>query len=678
MSLDEAAWRVQETADYLCSRGYGNVTLQFPDSALQSAARVAVAVQAACAARGHAVQAYILADTTYNPLSVDEVAAAHVNADCVVHYGRASLTKLSRVPAYFVFPEQQFDAAAAAACLASASLLARLGAACSGGAEAGDAPDADQDASSSSGSPPFVLVFLDQPLLHQLETFRLELVRLVAEQHGAAAAARLLFPAVPQRHMEPEGRQQRGALAGAAVGPAGCCGIGSCNGEQQQREAEQQSGMPASGCCQAAGGCAVPQAAGGEAAAAAAAAAGTAAAAEHVGGAAAAATAAAPCPAGSEAGSAGAQPAAEAAAADDGSALHSLAGYQWHLPAGVPTRCCGLAWVGAPDAPALLHLQLTYSGCPWAVLDPAALPAAAAPGSAASDGSGGGGGGAPGAAAAALSEGLPLEISRALRRRYFLVQKARDACIVGILVGTLGAAGYGAAVAGLRAAAAAAGKKSYTLLMGKPSPAKLANFPEIEVFVLVADPQGQILDSKEYLAPIITPHEAMLAWGAAGEGEWDEQRYSLGFEAAAAAGQAAGAGGAAPPLPRPRRQEPRFSLLAGGYTGDGGSSESEDEAPAGDAADEQQADMSAALALHAQQALVVTAAPQGRSDLVQPKSAADYLLHKRSWQGVEAPLVGAATKAVEAAVEGRSGRAAGYADEPSKQQAAPQSAKVQP
>lgn len=29
-------------------------------------------------------QVFVLADTSYNPLSVDEVAAAHVNADCVV------------------------------------------------------------------------------------------------------------------------------------------------------------------------------------------------------------------------------------------------------------------------------------------------------------------------------------------------------------------------------------------------------------------------------------------------------------------------------------------------------------------------------------------------------------------------------------------------------------------
>lgn len=59
----------------------------------------------------------------------------------------------------------------------------------------------------------------------------------------------------------------------------------------------------------------------------------------------------------------------------------------------------------------------------------------------------------------------------------------------GILVGTLGAAGYKDAIKQIRALAHAAGKKTYTLLMGKPNPAKLANFPEIEVFVHVADPQ---------------------------------------------------------------------------------------------------------------------------------------------------------------------------------------------
>jgi diphthamide biosynthesis protein 2 len=57
-----------------------------------------------------------------------------------------------------------------------------------------------------------------------------------------------------------------------------------------------------------------------------------------------------------------------------------------------------------------------------------------------------------------------------------------------------------------------AGKKSYTMLMGRPNPAKLANFPECDVFVLVACAQTVLLDSKEYLAPLITPFEAELAF----------------------------------------------------------------------------------------------------------------------------------------------------------------------
>lgn len=50
-------------------------------------------------------------------------------------------------------------------------------------------------------------------------------------------------------------------------------------------------------------------------------------------------------------------------------------------------------------------------------------------------------------------------------------------------------AGYLEAAEEVRRLAKAAAKKTYTILMGKPSPAKLANFPEVEVFVMVADPQ---------------------------------------------------------------------------------------------------------------------------------------------------------------------------------------------
>ena len=50
----------------------------------------------------------------------------------------------------------------------------------------------------------------------------------------------------------------------------------------------------------------------------------------------------------------------------------------------------------------------------------------------------------------------------------------------------------------------------------------------LQVFVMVADPQGMILDSKEYYAPIITPFEAHLAF--AGGAEWTGD-YHLDFAA---------------------------------------------------------------------------------------------------------------------------------------------------
>ncbi len=46
---------------------------------------------------------YVLADTTYGSCCVDEVAAAHVDAQCVVHFGHACLSRTSRLPVYYVF-----------------------------------------------------------------------------------------------------------------------------------------------------------------------------------------------------------------------------------------------------------------------------------------------------------------------------------------------------------------------------------------------------------------------------------------------------------------------------------------------------------------------------------------------------------------------------------------------
>lgn len=46
---------------------------------------------------------YILGDTSYGTCCVDEVAAEHVDADVVVHYGRSCLSPTARLPVIYVF-----------------------------------------------------------------------------------------------------------------------------------------------------------------------------------------------------------------------------------------------------------------------------------------------------------------------------------------------------------------------------------------------------------------------------------------------------------------------------------------------------------------------------------------------------------------------------------------------
>jgi diphthamide biosynthesis protein 2 len=87
-------------------------------------------------------------------------------------------------------------------------------------------------------------------------------------------------------------------------------------------------------------------------------------------------------------------------------------------------------------------------------------------------------------------------VSRLLRRRRFAVEKARDAERVGLLVGTLGTRDYPLILDRLRQTIRRAGKRCYNFLVGKPNVAKLANFPEIDVFVLVACPETSFPDTK--------------------------------------------------------------------------------------------------------------------------------------------------------------------------------------
>ncbi|KAH8756497.1 putative diphthamide synthesis protein-domain-containing protein [Hyaloscypha sp. PMI_1271] len=55
------------------------------------------------------VRFYILADTSYGSCCVDEIAAEHVEADVVVHYGRSCLSPTARLPVIYVFTSHPLD-----------------------------------------------------------------------------------------------------------------------------------------------------------------------------------------------------------------------------------------------------------------------------------------------------------------------------------------------------------------------------------------------------------------------------------------------------------------------------------------------------------------------------------------------------------------------------------------
>ncbi|KAJ2721034.1 Diphthamide biosynthesis protein 2 [Coemansia sp. Benny D115] len=103
------------------------------------------------------------------------------------------------------------------------------------------------------------------------------------------------------------------------------------------------------------------------------------------------------------------------------------------------------------------------------------------------------------------------KVNRHLNKRYFAVQRAKDADIIGIVVGTLAATRYVRVIEMLKQMIRKAQKKLYVFVVGKLSMAKLGNFTEIEAFVLVACPENSLVDGKDFDKPIVTPYEFMLA-----------------------------------------------------------------------------------------------------------------------------------------------------------------------
>lgn len=282
----------------------------------------------------------------------------------------------------------------------------------------------------------------------------------------------------------------------------------------------------------------------------------------------------------------------------------------WQLPNGVRPSDCSLVWVGSSGAALLRILMSLPMRSNGTRIECAHYE--------------------PRSACWSHSAMQSEEAARLLKRRYYQVQKAKDASIVGIIAGTLSVAGARDALARVRSLAEVAGKKTYTFLVGKPNPAKLGNFPEVDVFVMVACQDTALLESRDFLAPVITAFEAELAFTPGAQ--WLDGVYSTHL-------------GAHPFVSAEHSAEDDFSLVTGqlrgvsrgGHTAEAGS------------------DAIQAMPAH-------ELASRAAGALAEVTTAAEYLTLRRTYQGL-VPVARDEGDAPLQATSGLSGRAASYAGE---------------
>jgi diphthamide biosynthesis protein 2 len=124
----EVRYEIARTVDDIKQHGWRKVALQFPDDMLSHSVRVyqmlarGIKDHATATSNGTSrltdklenlnideqnqdTKLTILGDTSYGSCCVDEIAAEHVDADAVVHYGRACLSPTARLPTTHVFTQ---------------------------------------------------------------------------------------------------------------------------------------------------------------------------------------------------------------------------------------------------------------------------------------------------------------------------------------------------------------------------------------------------------------------------------------------------------------------------------------------------------------------------------------------------------------------------------------------
>ncbi|KAF9146857.1 Diphthamide biosynthesis protein 2 [Mortierella sp. GBA39] len=405
-------YEIERTVGAIKERGYKRIALQFPDDLLPDSGLVAQLIRNQT---GSSV--FILADTSYGSCCVDEVAAQHISADAIIHYGRSCQSPTSRLPVIYVFGKQPVDVQDCATVF---------------------------DGFFAKDKAQKVILMYDVIYAHCVES-------LLSTLEGEKSYTNIVKSRV-------ETESNLGYVLSSQDVPkaaGGCCQKKSeslCCGNKQGCSTESSS----SSCCQSGeksgdltcssstGGCAKATST------------------MQQGGAVSTGT--------------------TTTEETPGNNKRRRFGRTYNLPEGDSIEDYTIFYIG-DESPTLSNIMMTHSRCDTYSYNPE------------------------------KKQGRleSAQVNKALMRRYFLVQKAKDADVIGIAIGTLGVASYMTMIQHLKVLIESKGKKAYTFVMGKLNVAKMANFMEIDCFVYVACPENSLIDSKEFYRPIVTPYELEIA-----------------------------------------------------------------------------------------------------------------------------------------------------------------------
>ncbi|KAF9902348.1 Diphthamide biosynthesis protein 2 [Linnemannia zychae] len=405
-------YEIERTVGAIKERGYKRIALQFPDDLLPDSGLVAQLIRDQT---GSAV--FILADTSYGSCCVDEVAAQHISADAIIHYGRSCQSPTSRLPVIYVFGKQPVDIQDCA------TVFDRF-----------FAKDKAQK----------VILMYDVIYAHCVEG-------LLSTLEGEKS-----YTNIVQSRVETE--SNLGYVLSSLDAPKdtrSCCQkkSESCSGNKQACSTGSssasccQSGEKSAGstCSNSTGGCAEATSTMQQ----------------------------------QQQQQTGTPLAVEETPSNN---KRRRFGRTYDLPEGNNIEDYAIFYIGE-ESPTLSNIMMTHSKCEVYSYNPEKK----------------------------TGRLESAQVNRALMRRYFLVQKAKDADVIGIAVGTLGVASYMTMIQHLKTLIESKGKKAYTFVMGKLNVAKMANFMEIDCFVYVACPENSLIDSKEFYRPIVTPYELEIA-----------------------------------------------------------------------------------------------------------------------------------------------------------------------